>query len=315
MRSTSPAPVAPVTTPDDRPDRADRVDRPDLAAVSTARREIGVFLGVVAGLTAVSTAVALGEGVDVRHIEDASALGQTVMYLSASFAAIGAVVAQLVVHRTLRRPGWGVRRAPLRAVAGAWLFTLATILTTGALLWGTGLGGLDTGAVGSSTLLGLTVLVLPYLVLALAEDIGWRGLFVTRLAQVAGPRTVVLAGGLAWSAFHWPLMFWLGGTPEGVATWFAVAMFTIGITGFGAVLASMQLRWGIWPGVVAHAVWNATLYHVVEPLTVEREHTLWFSTETGLLTAVVGVAAALLWWRFLPLVRTPEGTTAVPGRG
>lgn len=312
MRSTSPAPLPPVTPGEHRGPAGTR----DIAVRRrTARREIGVFLTVVAGLTTVSTTVALAEGVDVRHIEDASALGQTVMYLSASFAAIGAVVAQLVVHRSLRRPGWGVRRAPLRAVAGAWLFTLATVLTGGALLWGTGLGGLDTHAVGTSTLLGLTVLVLPYVVLALAEDLGWRGLLVTRLAAVASPRTVVLVGGVAWSAFHWPLLIWLGGTPEGVATWFAVTMFTVGITGFGAVLASMQLRWGIWPGVVAHAVWNATLYHVVEPLTVEREHTLWFGTETGLLTAVVGVAAALLWWRFLPLVRTPEGTTAVPDHG
>lgn len=312
MRSTSAAPVA-TGTHDPHRDPADAHD----VAVGrrTARREIGVFLGVVATLTAVSTAVALGEGVDVRHIEDASALGQSVMYLSASFAAVGAVVARLVVHRSLRRPGWGVRRAPLRTVTGAWLFTLATILTVGALLWGTGLGGFDTAALGTSTLLGLTVLVLPYVVLAFAEDLGWRGLLVTRLAAVAGPRTVVLAGGIAWSAFHWPLLIWLGGTPEGVAPWFAVVMFTVGITGFGAVLASMQLRWGIWPGVVAHAVWNATLYHVVEPLTVEREHTLWFGTETGLLTAVVGVAAALLWWRFFPLVRTSAGSTAVPARG
>lgn len=312
MRSNPPAPVAPVTLDHHR----SPADAHDIGARRrTARREIGIFLAVNAALTAVSTAVALSEGVDVRHIEDASALGQTVMYASASFAAVGAVVAQLVVHRSLRRPGWGVRRTPLRAVAGAWGFTLATVLTSGVLLWGTGLGGLDTGAVGTSTLLGLTVLVAPYALLALAEDVGWRGLLVTRLAAIAGPRTVVLVGGVTWSAFHWPMMIWLGGTPEGVAPWFAVAMFTVGLTGFGAVLAGMQLRWGIWPGVVAHAVWNATLYHVLEPLTVERKHTLWFGTETGLLTAVVGVAAALLWWRFLPLVRTPEGTTAVPGRG
>lgn len=311
MRSTPPAPVAPVTPHHYRdPAGGHHIG----ARRRTALWEIGIFLGVNAALTAVSTAVALGEGVDVRHIEDASALGQAVMYASAAFAAVGAVVAQLVLHRSLRRPGWGVRRTRLRAVVGAWVFTLATVLASGVLLWGTGLGGLDIDAAGISPLLGLTVLVAPYALLALAEDIGWRGLLVTRLAAIAGPRTVVLVGGVAWSVFHWPMMIWLGGTPEGVAPWFAVAMFTVGLTGFGAVLAGMQLRWGIWPGVVAHAVWNATLYHVLEPLTVQREHTLWFGTETGLLTAVVGVAAALLWLRFLPLVRTPEGTTAVPGR-
>lgn len=283
----------------------------DRTADRRTAREVGVFLAVTAALTAAGTGVALSEGVDVRQIEDASALGQSVMYAQAAFPLLGAVTARLVVHRSLRRPGWGVRRVSWARLGLAWAVGVAMVLAGASIVWGTGLGGFDRSAAGGSTLLGLTVLVVPYAVLALAEDLGWRGLMVTRLAEVASPGTVVLGSGLAWSAFHWPLIALLGGTPDGVAVWFALMMFTVGTTALGAVLASMQLRWGIWPGVVLHAAVNATAYHVVDPLTVEQGRTTWFSTETGLVTALVALVAAWLWMRRFPLRRTAGGATAV----
>jgi membrane protease YdiL (CAAX protease family) len=277
-----------------------------------ALREIGVFLGVTVVLTGLTTGVALAEGVDVRRIGDASALGQAAMYLQALVPLVAALAARSVTHGSLRRPGWGFRRTSWRNVAKGWGYGLATTVAGGAAVWATGSGGFRTSGLGPSVALGLTVLVLPYVVLALAEDVGWRGLLVTRLAQIAGPRSVVLVGGLAWSAFHWPMIALLGGTPEGVSVWFALAAFTVATTSFGAVLASMQLRWGIWPGVVAHAVVNATLYHVLEPLTVEHAHTTWFSTETGLFAACSALIGGWLWWRRYPLAVLADGRTGVP---
>ena len=59
----------------------------------------------------------------------------------------------------------------------------------------------------------------------------------------------------------------------------------------------------------AHAVWNATLYQVLEPLTESSSATGWFATETGLFLAATSVLAAVLWWRRFPLRATPSGTT------
>jgi membrane protease YdiL (CAAX protease family) len=288
--------------------RPDRPVQPP-ADRRTTYREIGVFLGTTALLTAISTTVALAEGVDVRHIEDATLLGQTAMYLQATFPLLAAVAARLVVGGGLRGAGWGFRRTSWATIGGAWALGVGTVLAGAALVFGLGLAGL--GDVDASLLLGPTVLIAPYVVLALAEDLGWRGLLVVRLAEVAGPRTVVLVGGLAWSAFHWPLMLLLGGTPAGASGWYAVAMFTVGIVALGAVLASMQLRWGIWPGVVMHAAVNATMYHLVDPLTVEQAHSGWFVSETGLVAATVDVAVALVWLRRFPLVRRADGGTTV----
>jgi hypothetical protein len=59
--------------------------------------------------------------------------------------------------------------------------------------------------------------------------------------------------------------------------------------GYGRIVRGMS------PVCVAHAVWNATLYQVVEPLTVNGRSTGWFATETGLFLAVTSVVAEL-WW-------------------
>lgn len=277
----------------------------------SAVRQIGVFLGVTFALITVSTTVALAEHVDVRRIDEASALGQTAMYLQAFFPLVGALAARLVGRADEGGAGWGFRRAPWSAVGRAWALAVGVVLSSAVLVWATGVGGFDAGGFGPIVLAGLTVLPLPYVLLAIGEDIGWRGLLATRLAEHWGPRVVVLASGLAWSVFHWPLIIWLGGTPEGVPVWYALVMFTVGTTALGAMLAGMQLQWGIWPGVIMHAVLNATRYHVVDPLTSERAHTTWFSTETGLFEALVLVVAAVLWFRRRPLVEVAGGGTRV----
>lgn len=276
---------------------------------TTARREIAVFLATVSALMTASTLVGLREGVDVRHIEDASPLGATAMYTQAFFPFVGVIAARLSVGRGLRRAGLGFRRVGLATLGRAWGFALLAGLVPAVLLWVTGLVGFHADALTGIAPLGLTLLVLPYVVLALGEDVGWRGLLVTRLAAIASPRTVVWGSGLAWAAFHAPLMIWLGGTPEGVPVAYTVLVFAVGVVAYGAVLASMQLCWGIWPGVLTHAVLNAAMYHVVDPLSTETSAQGWLAGETGLVAAAVMIVLALLWWRRFPLVRTPTGTT------
>ncbi|GAA1477122.1 hypothetical protein GCM10009623_15680 [Nocardioides aestuarii] len=283
------------------------------ASRSEIRKELTIFGVVQLLLTVLTTVVGLQQGIDVQHLEDGPPLGVTALLLMALWPTVAALVARRTVHGRIRWSGWGLRRTTLRRLGAAWAVILLTVLASGVVLWATELGGLDLASDPVAPVLGLTVMVLPFLVLALGEELGWRGLVVTRLAQVSRPRTVVLATGIAWSAGHFQLLVLFGGTPEGVPTLYAIVMFTIALTALGAILASMQLHWGIWPACVAHAVWNATLYNVVEPVTVDGSVTTWFSTETGALLAASSVVTAVLWWRRYPLRRTPDGVTAVGG--
>jgi membrane protease YdiL (CAAX protease family) len=263
----------------------------------TARREAVRFVVLQALLALATTAVAFAEGVDVRRIEEASALGQAAAYGTALTPLVAALVARWSTTRGLR--GWGVRRTSWRTLLLAWAVGVGPVLAAYAAVWATGAGRFDGAAVDG--VLAATVLVLPYVLLALAEDLGWRVLLVTRLAQIARPRTVYLVSGVAWSMSHLWLLLFLGGTPEGVPPLYAVSMFTVATTALGSILAAMQLRWGIWPGVVAHAAVNAVLYHFAEPATAATgPATDWIATETGLAYAVAMVLAALAFLRWFP---------------
>ncbi|MEV4132957.1 CPBP family intramembrane glutamic endopeptidase [Dactylosporangium sp. NPDC049742] len=257
--------------------------------MTTAKSEATRFVVLQLLLALATTAVAVAEGVDVRRIEEASALGQAATYGTA----LTPLIAAFVARRGFK--GWGFRRTSWRTLAVAWAVGVAPVLVAYAAVWATGVGRF-TGDAGTAALAG-TVLVLPYVLLALAEDIGWRGLLVTRLAEVARPRTVYLVSGFLWSLSHVWLLLFLGGTPEGVAPLFAIAMFTIGTTAFGTVLASMQLRWGMWPGVVAHAAFNAVMYHFADASTASTgSATDWIATETGLGYAVAMPLVAVAWF-------------------
>lgn len=277
-----------------------------------AVREIAIFLTVAFGLTAVSTLVAQTEGVDVTHIDEATPLGQTAMYAQAFFPLLGTVLARLSTPKA-RRISWGFRRSSAHALGFAWLLGLYPVAAFGLCLLG-GAVDFDNSGLGPIVPLGLSLLVLPYIPLAVGEDVGWRGLLVTRLAEVAGPRTVVVATGVIWGSFHWPLIIWLGGAPDRTATWYAVIAFTLGTTTLGALLATMQLRWGLWPVVITHAVSNAALYHVIDPLAGERAYSGYFIGECGIVGALLAGVIALVWWRTSPLVGSASGGTAVDAR-
>ena len=260
-----------------------------------ARREAIRFVVVQAVLGAAGTAVAVAEGVNVSRIEEASPLGQTVAYGLAFTPLIAAFVARLTTTRTVR--GWGFRRVGWRPMLLAWTVGLVPVLAAYAVVWATGAGRF----VGdpTSALLAATVLVAPYVLLALVEDIGWRGLLVTRLAQIARPRTVYLVSGVLWSLSHLGLILFVGGAPEGVPPLYAAAMFTVATTALGSILAAMQLRWGLWPGIVAHAAVNAILYHFADPATEQTGPlTGWIATESGLAYAVAMVLAAIAFLRW-----------------
>ncbi|WP_007508756.1 hemerythrin domain-containing protein [Pseudofrankia saprophytica] len=329
---------------------AGRAQQGQAATGRRPRREVVVFLATTFGLTAASTCVAVNQSVDVSHLGDASALGQAAMYGQAAWPLVGAAVARLsVAGLPVRRPSaqrpsvrrrpdgrgsagwdWGWRRTSARALGLAWAYGVAYPLLAGILLWLTGLGGFDGAKLAGgfnldglptgpgaalAILLGVTVGCLPYLLLAVGEEVGWRGVLLPHLATSNSPARVVLLGGLIWSAFHLPIIIVLGGTPDGVPTPIAAALFAVALTALGSTLAWQRLRYGLWPVVVTHAAVNATLYLVVAPATVDRSATGWFGTETGLLLAATSVAAAVCWARRAPLRPSAAGVVVAATRG
>jgi membrane protease YdiL (CAAX protease family) len=277
------------------------------------RRELGLFLGLVAVLTAALIGVALAEDVDLGDLDNASPLGQLALFGQAFVPAVAAVVARLASTGGVR--GLGLRRGESRRylTVSYTLPVLATLAAYG-VVWATGAGELDpaklaaegpfsgasegTGALLTAAL-ALTLGVVPFTVLALGEEIGWRGLMAARLAERMSLPKVALWTGLAWAAFHLPLMLFIPGAVEGVPTLYAVAVFTIGLVALSYPLAWLRLRaHSVWPATIMHAAGNAAIYLVGDALTRDVGKTEWFSGETGLLLCVSSVLVAVGWWRF-----------------
>ncbi|WP_245899756.1 hypothetical protein [Geodermatophilus normandii] len=85
-------------------------------------REVGVFLGTTAALLTVTTSVAAAADADVAHVDQAPPLVQALLFGQALIPLVAAVVARLATAGTLRRPGWGFRRASWRSLGTAWLW-------------------------------------------------------------------------------------------------------------------------------------------------------------------------------------------------
>ncbi len=297
------------------------------AAAPRPRRELVTFLAVTFGLTALSTVIAVTANADVTDPGGHGPLAAAALYGQAFWPLVGALVARLTVPGPF--PGWGLRRAPRRTLLGAWAYGAAVpllaalpLLATGVLepngaglAAGLGLGSLpDPLGALLAVVAGLTLGTLPFVVHALGEEVGWRGVLVPHLAATGSVRRVVVVGGLVWAAFHLPLMTTLGGTPAGVPVPVAVAGIAVVSVADGAVLDLLRQRWGLWPVVMLQAAHNAVLYAVLEPGTRHDAGAGWLAGETGLALAVVTVAGATLWLRRAPLL-SRDGAVVAGVRG
>jgi membrane protease YdiL (CAAX protease family) len=211
-----------------------------------------------------------------------------------------------------RRLDWGFRRVPLRTLALAWLLPVLCVGVGYGTAWVTGLAGFVPGT-PLDVLIGLVPGVVPFLVLALGEQIGWSSLLTVRLAETRRPDATALILGLAWAAFHYPLMLFVPGAVEpGVPVAYAMAVFTVETVALAFPLVWLRLRTGsIFPVLLFHATLNAAIYFVAQPMTAPGTASAWLLGEGGLLTSAATVLTVLATTR---LWRIKELGTAAAGR-
>lgn len=223
--------------------------------------------------------------------------------------------ASIIVRLWLREPpgdvsfrwhGWLTSRAMLVAFAMPLLVGLVSF----GLGWALGLGGFapaqlpqtlfhiaitgpDAARFWKYLLVSATLGGLWSCKAAAGEEIGWRGYMLTRLIESGAPAPLLLSG-LIWALWHLPLIF--TGQYAGVArTPVSIALFAVDIVGLGFIFAWLRLSSGsIWPCILAHGVWNATVFGTFREAT--QGGAVWVG-EPGALTAIVVILVALaLYW-------------------
>jgi membrane protease YdiL (CAAX protease family) len=242
-----------------------------------------------------------------------------------------ALITQFVFQRDLGGLGW---RWPQRRYLAAGYFLPAIYgFATYMLVWLTGLGAFSPQQLAATiapqvgyqpsspewfaaiyVLVAATAGMIPSLLSALGEEIGWRGLLVPELARLTSFTRTALLSGVIWVIWHLPLILFTdynNSTPA----WFAVTCFAALAIEFSFVSAWLRLKSGsLWPAVVLHASHNLFIKNIFTPLTGNTGITAYIIDEFGVALVFALVLAALYVWhrRFevSAMVLTPEARGA-----
>lgn len=224
--------------------------------------------------------------------------------------AVAALLASVITRRSLKDIGW---RPRLKWIPLGWVIPIAYGFTAYGLVWLSGLG-----AVPKSTFLErarptlnmsatqpnwlvivaafgfITVpLLLPSLITAVGEEIGWRGFLVPELDKWLGFRGACLVSGAIWTVWHLPAVLFSGYGVEGTPKAYQVVCFAAMVMTSATVLAWLRLKSGsVWPAAVMHATHNAAIQLFFDPITAHKTYTQYFVGEFGIgLVLPLGVLA------------------------
>jgi membrane protease YdiL (CAAX protease family) len=138
----------------------------------------------------------------------------------------------------------------------------------------------------------------PNLVMALGEEIGWRGLLVPELAKITSFTKTALISGIIWAAWHMPVIFLTGYYQgEGTPVVYSAACFAVMIVSGSFAYAWLRLKSGsLWTAAFLHASHNVFL-DALSRITGNTGITAYIIGEFGIGLALTSVVVAYVFWR------------------
>ena len=269
-------------------------------------REIGTFLGLTFGLSAIFWALIISAGSLGVH-------GGIYVFALMWCPGVSALITRLIYQHNVRGEGWGLGHPRWLALAYAMPIVYATVVY--GLVWLSGLGALDLSRFKTPVVTFIVLGSLQSLVSATGEELGWRGFLVPALARRKSFTVTALVSGATWAGWHFPLIIgadYNGGTPP----WYSVLCFATMVVAMGFPFAWLRLRSGsVWPAAVLHASHNLFVQAFFDPVTVDTGPTKWLTGEFGAGLALAFVAVGWIFWRARASVATPNELTVARGAG
>ncbi len=169
--------------------------------------------------------------------------------------------------------GLGLARLGLSGWPLAVLVPALVLLASYAAIWVLGLGALVPPAFTRGlpvTLVHTAIGLAIGMVLAMGEEVGWRGYMLPRLVAI-GPLRAMLLVGLLHGTWHLPLILMTPYYHPDGNPFFVVPLFLVALTLAGVFYGWLRLTTGsVWPVAVAHAVFNDIL-DALDGATVANE--------------------------------------------
>jgi membrane protease YdiL (CAAX protease family) len=195
------------------------------------------------------------------------------------------LLAVLITHRGLKMAKTGIGWKPQLKKGWKWYllawWSPAALTAVGAALYfvlfpgrfdpGMGFLAAQTEALGSPMPAGTLVLIqtaaallyAPFInmLVAVGEEVGWRGYLTPALTERFGKRKALLLSGVIWGMFHWPIILLSGyeyGTGYWGAPWLGLIVMLVFTTAYGILLSWLYEKTGsIWSCALCHGALNA----------------------------------------------------------
>lgn len=232
---------------------------------------------------------------------------------------LAAIFTSLATKRSFKAIGWTTK---LRWLGVGWLIPISSAAFAYGMVWVTGLGGIprDTfiprarftlhipnqpdwlviaAAFGFITVVSLV----PSMISALGEEIGWRGFLVPELSNWMGPQKAAVTSGVVWALWHFPA-FLKGYGTEGTPKAYQIACFATMVMLSAIVLGWLRLKSGsVWPTAIVHATHNAAIQMFFDRITAPRAYTAYFIGEFG---CAMLLPLAVMAWLCMRQLRNQE---------
>jgi membrane protease YdiL (CAAX protease family) len=223
---------------------------------------------------------------------------------------VAAIVASLLRGRSLKEIGWKVPR--IKWLVAGWLIPVTVSFASYGLIWIAGLGTVpnptflqrarftlgmpsqSNGVVIVAAFSYISILgLLPGMIAAIGEEIGWRGFLVPELVKWMSFPKMALVSGAIWCAWHMPAILSGSYGTTDTPRWYQIGCFSTMALSSAVVLAWLRMKSGsIWPVTIMHATHNGVIQAFFDRITKETGHTHFFTGEFGVALAVFDVVLA-----------------------
>ncbi len=229
---------------------------------------------------------------------------------------LAAITVSIITKRSLKRIGW---RLSLKWMLAGWLLPVVYATVAYSAVWIFGLGdvpnptflerarltlGMDSGSglfVIISAFFFITIInLLPAAVMALGEEIGWRGFLVPELTGWIGLKKAGWISGIIWGTWHLPGILTGNYAQQGTPLWFQLTCFFILVITTAIILAWLRMKSGsIWPAVIFHATHNGVIQMFYNRITIDTGNTRWFTGEFGFALVPVLILIAVYVFKLM----------------
>ena len=247
--------------------------------------------------------------------------------------AVAAIIASLLRRRSLNEIGWKIGRP--KWLAAGWLIPVAVSLAAYGLIWMAGLGTVpnptflqrarftlgmtsqSNGIVIVAAFAYISILgLLPGMITAIGEEIGWRGFLVPELAKSMSFPKAALVSGAIWCVWHMPAILSGAYGTTNTPRRYQIACFSAMVLSTAVVSAWLRIKSGsIWPVTVMHATHNGVIQAFFDRITKDTGHTHYFSGEFGVALVLFFVPLASYCLTTRAGVADEDGTANAQMRG